>query len=264
MLPRSCVPMPIIASGRCWPTRCSTTSTAIWRPRGRLDLRRGVLEAVAGSAGATFRYGGRRSILAPRARRQPEQGGRCAAPAGRSCRALDLFHASRAISQRLADADPTNAGLQRDLSISLNKVGDVLRHQGDLAGRAGRVPRCRRRSDSAWPMPTPRNAVGQRDLERRPEQRGRACCARRAISPARWTRPRSREPSDSAWPMPTAPTPSAARPQYQPGQRRRCAAREGRSCRRAGRVPGVAGHQPAPGRCRPHQRHQPARPRRSA
>ena len=108
--------------------------------RGRLDLRRGVLEAVAGSAGATFRYGGRRSILAPRARRQPEQGGRCAAPAGRSCRALDLFHASRAISQRLADADPTNAGLQRDLSISLNKVGDVLRHQGDLAGRAGRVP----------------------------------------------------------------------------------------------------------------------------
>jgi hypothetical protein len=30
------------------------------------------------------------------------------------------------ISSRLAKADPGNAGWQRDLSVSYNKVGDVL------------------------------------------------------------------------------------------------------------------------------------------
>ena len=34
----------------------------------------------------------------------------------------------------LAASDPGNAGWQRDLSVSLNKVGDVLVAQGDLAG----------------------------------------------------------------------------------------------------------------------------------
>ena len=39
-----------------------------------------------------------------------------------------------AVQARLAIADPSNAGWQRDLSVSHNKIGDVLRAQGDLAG----------------------------------------------------------------------------------------------------------------------------------
>ena len=39
-----------------------------------------------------------------------------------------------AVAERLAAADPSNAGWQRDLSVSHNKIGDVLRAQGDLAG----------------------------------------------------------------------------------------------------------------------------------
>ena len=36
--------------------------------------------------------------------------------------------------ERLAKADPNNAGWQRDLSVSYAKVGDVQVAQGDLAG----------------------------------------------------------------------------------------------------------------------------------
>ncbi|OQX00565.1 MAG: hypothetical protein BWK73_48135 [Thiothrix lacustris] len=37
-----------------------------------------------------------------------------------------------AIAQTLADNDPSNAGWQRDLSVSLNKIGDILTAQGKL------------------------------------------------------------------------------------------------------------------------------------
>ena len=46
--------------------------------------------------------------------------------------ALTSYQASLAISDRLAKADPGNAGWQRDLSVSHNKIGDVQRAQGDL------------------------------------------------------------------------------------------------------------------------------------
>jgi hypothetical protein len=36
------------------------------------------------------------------------------------------YRACLAIRERLAAADPSNAGWQRDLSVSQNKVGDVL------------------------------------------------------------------------------------------------------------------------------------------
>lgn len=48
--------------------------------------------------------------------------------------ALTSYRDSLAIRDRLADADPGNAGWQRDLSVSLNKVGDVQVAQRDLAG----------------------------------------------------------------------------------------------------------------------------------
>jgi tetratricopeptide (TPR) repeat protein len=46
--------------------------------------------------------------------------------------ALNAHRAGLAIRERLAAADPSNAGWQRDLSVSQNKVGDVLSAQGRL------------------------------------------------------------------------------------------------------------------------------------
>jgi len=46
--------------------------------------------------------------------------------------ALDSYKASLAIRDRLAKADPGNAGWQRALFVSHNKIGDVLRAQGNL------------------------------------------------------------------------------------------------------------------------------------
>ena len=45
-----------------------------------------------------------------------------------------LLAPTRDAMQRLAASDPGNAGWQRDLSVSQEKVGDVLRAQGDLSG----------------------------------------------------------------------------------------------------------------------------------
>jgi tetratricopeptide (TPR) repeat protein len=48
--------------------------------------------------------------------------------------ALASFRKGLEIRERLARQDPSNAGWQRDLSISHNKLGDVQLAQGDLAG----------------------------------------------------------------------------------------------------------------------------------
>ena len=41
--------------------------------------------------------------------------------------ALESYRASMDIAERLAEADPGNAGWQRDLSVSHDNIGDVLR-----------------------------------------------------------------------------------------------------------------------------------------
>jgi hypothetical protein len=46
--------------------------------------------------------------------------------------ALKSFRDGLAIADRLAKADPANAGWQRDLSVSYNNIGDVLVAQGNL------------------------------------------------------------------------------------------------------------------------------------
>ncbi|HTR13960.1 MAG TPA: hypothetical protein VMI72_12075, partial [Roseiarcus sp.] len=48
--------------------------------------------------------------------------------------ALAAYHDAQALADRLAKADPGNAGWQRDLSVSYDRVGDVQVAQGDLAG----------------------------------------------------------------------------------------------------------------------------------
>ena len=53
--------------------------------------------------------------------------------------------------EELAAADPGNAGWQRDLSVSHNKIGDVLTAQGNLAAALAAYPiRPRIESWSGW------------------------------------------------------------------------------------------------------------------
>ena len=47
--------------------------------------------------------------------------------------ALKRYKKKKEIISRLARTDPDNAGWQRDLSVSYNKIGDVQKSQGDLA-----------------------------------------------------------------------------------------------------------------------------------
>ena len=74
-----------------------------------------------------------------------------------------LLEAARETLERLAASDPSNAGWQRDLSVSQEKIGDVLRAQGDLAGglRAYRESLAVRERLAAS---DPSNAGWQRDL----------------------------------------------------------------------------------------------------
>ena len=48
--------------------------------------------------------------------------------------ALASYEASKQIMEQLAERDPGNAGWQRDVSVSLDRVGDVQVAQGDLPG----------------------------------------------------------------------------------------------------------------------------------
>jgi Flp pilus assembly protein TadD len=47
---------------------------------------------------------------------------------------LEAYEESLKIRRKLAADDPSNAERLRDVSVSLNKVGDVLRTRGDLSG----------------------------------------------------------------------------------------------------------------------------------
>ena len=48
--------------------------------------------------------------------------------------AARLYVDAAEVFKGLAESDPSNAGWQRDLSVSLNKIGDLKTAQGDLAG----------------------------------------------------------------------------------------------------------------------------------
>ena len=56
--------------------------------------------------------------------------------AGDRAGALSAYEESLAIMRKLAASDPGNAGWQRDVSVSLNKVGDVRLAAGRPRGCA--------------------------------------------------------------------------------------------------------------------------------
>ena len=94
--------------------------------------------------------------------------------------ALAAYRAGLAIAERLAAADPGNAGWQRDLSVSHERIGDVLVAQGELRGRRSRPtggPRHRASAGRARP--------GQHRVAARPlgqPRAGSATCWRRRAS----------------------------------------------------------------------------------
>jgi hypothetical protein len=57
--------------------------------------------------------------------------GDLAVAAGDSASAQTHYQACLEISQRLADADPGNAGAQRDLSVSHSRMGDLAARARD-------------------------------------------------------------------------------------------------------------------------------------
>ena len=52
---------------------------------------------------------------------------------GDSSGALEKYHTAHDIRERLLAKDPDNAGWQRDLSVSYNRIGGILEVQGDLS-----------------------------------------------------------------------------------------------------------------------------------
>ena len=97
--------------------------------------------------------------------------------------ALTSYQASLAIRDRLAQADPGNAGWQRDLSVSHNKIGDVQRAQGDLPAALTSY-QASLAIETGWPKRTPEMPGGSatsrsRITEIGDVQRHRATCRRR-------------------------------------------------------------------------------------
>ena len=80
-----------------------------------------------------------------------------------SAAALEAYRECLRVRERLAAQDPTNAGWQRDLSASHNRVGDVLLAQGDAVG-ALEAYRETLRVHERLAAQDPTNADWQRDL----------------------------------------------------------------------------------------------------
>ena len=96
---------------RSRPTRRARASRESWRPRTRATPAGSATCRSAGTSWAT-----------------------CARPGRPRGRAPGLRPRARASPRSWRPSDPGNAGWQRDLSVSWEKLGDVRHGQGDLAG----------------------------------------------------------------------------------------------------------------------------------
>ena len=112
--------------------------------------------------------------------------------AGRPCGRAEGLSGQPRDRDRQAKSDPGNAGWQRDLSVSLNKVGDVKTAQGDLAG-ALRPTRTASRSPTGWRNPIPATPAGSAIFRCRLERRRREDGARRPCGRAQGQRGQPRD-----------------------------------------------------------------------
>ena len=173
--------------------------------------------------------------------------------------ALKSFRDGLAISDRLAQADPGNAGWQRDLSVSYDRVGDVLVAQGNLpealkSFRDGLAIRDR------LAQADPGNAGWQRDLSvsyeqdrRRAGGAGQSARGAEILSATRLAiadRLAKADPGNAGWQRDLSVS-------YEQGRRR--AGGAGQSARGAEVLPRRARHQGPAGRGRPRQRRLAAR-----
>ena len=157
----------------------------------------------------------RQRRLATRPVRQPRQVGDLAVAAGDLTAARDAYNASLTITQRLADADPGNAGWQRDLSVSHEqdrRPGRRRRRPDRRPRRLHRLPqhppaagrrRPRQRRLATRPVRQPRQDRRPGRRRRRPDRRPRRLQRRPHHRPAAGRRrPRQRR-------LATRPRPSA-------------------------------------------------------
>jgi len=79
--------------------------------------------------------------------------------------ALKSFRDGLAIADRLAKADPGNAGWQRDLSVSYKKLADVSKRSGETATALDMLQQGRAIIVRLTTL-SPDNAVWKRDLAR--------------------------------------------------------------------------------------------------
>ncbi len=162
----------------------------------------------------------------PRPQRQPEQRRQRAARTRRPDAATAAYDESDAIPRRLPDTYGDSPQALRDLSVSLNKVGNAQRERGDLTPPAA--------YDGSDAISRARSTYGDSPSPPRPQlslTRSGTCNANAATStpPQPATTNRSPPPRPA---RPTATAPSPPRPQRQPEQRSRAAPRAGRCGRR--------------------------------
>ena len=121
----------------------------------------------------------------------------------------ESYRDSLAIARRLAAADPGNAGWQRDLSVSYNKVGDVLVAQGNLREALQVLPRQPRdRRAARQPRPQQRR-LAARSVGRLQQDRRRAGGAGQAARGAEVLPRQPRHPERLAAATPATPAGSA-------------------------------------------------------
>ena len=212
------------------------------RPVGELEQARRRASGPGRPQGALEAYTAARTSATAR-RRRPRQRGVAARPLGqleqarrRSEHKATLRGRSRPTAKandiiaKLAAADPGNAGWQRDLSVSWDKLGDVRVAQGDLAG-ALQAFTAGRTSPTSSPPPTPATPGGSAISASATSARRRAGgTGRPARLPGLPTQARHHRQARRRRPR---QRPVAARPVGQLGEARRRAAGPGRPQGRA-------------------------------
>ena len=154
--------IPATRSGSATCRSATTGSATCWRRRG--DVRRRWRNtARAWPSREARRRRSRQHRVAARPVGQPQQDRRRAGGAGRREEALAAYRRSLAIAEKLAAADPGNTEWQRDLSVSHDRIGDVL----VAAGRREEALAAYRRSlaiREKLAAADPGNTEWQRDL----------------------------------------------------------------------------------------------------
>ena len=123
--------------------------------------------------------------------------------------ALAAYRKGLAIREALAARDPANTEWQRDLSVSHDKIGDVLVAQGDGPGALAAYRKRPRHPPRRWRRairPTPSGSATSRSAT----TRSATCWWPRATAPGRWPPIATASPSPRRWRRAIRPTPSGS------------------------------------------------------